>query len=339
MMKRKYSIIVPVYNVEKYINECLSSLINQTYKNIEIVVINDGSSDNSLSLIEEYSRIDDRIRVIDQKNMGLGYTRNVGIDNAVGDYILFVDSDDYISLNTCEEIEAVLSYNNEVDIIVLGRYRFADEVYMQDPISKGKTCFETGESYLLHCVKNECFTASSCNKVFNRSFLEKNELRFDTGVLYEDLLFVFKALICSSSLIVMDSPYYYYRWNRKDSIINTIKEKDKDVLYTVNMMEKFLVQKNKIYLKENALYKELIFTWVCNALLFKYPQKKPFSIRANRIVKEVLNDMNFKKYVQYFLVNRSVKKKWKLVAFCALYAYPIFVIGIYLYFNIYKRRS
>ena len=126
MMKRKYSIIVPVYNVEKYINECLSSLINQTYKNIEIVVINDGSSDNSLSLIEEYSRIDDRIRVIDQKNMGLGYTRNVGIDNAVGDYILFVDSDDYISLNTCEEIEAVLSYNNEVDIIVLGRYRFAD---------------------------------------------------------------------------------------------------------------------------------------------------------------------------------------------------------------------
>ena len=130
MMKRKYSVIVPVYNVEKYINECLSSLINQTYKNIEIVVINDGSSDNSLSLIEEYSRIDDRIRVIDQKNMGLGYTRNVGIDNAVGDYILFVDSDDYISLNTCEEIEAVLSYNNEVDIIVLGRYRFADEVYM-----------------------------------------------------------------------------------------------------------------------------------------------------------------------------------------------------------------
>lgn len=75
------------------------------------------------------------------------------------------------------------------------------------------------------------------------------------------------------------------------------------------MMEKFLVQKNKIYLKENALYKELIFTWVGNALLFKYPQKKPFSIRANRIVKEVLNDMNFKKYVQYFLVNRSVKKK------------------------------
>ena len=132
-MKRKYSVIVPVYNVEKYINECLSSLINQTYKNIEIVVINDGSSDNSLSLIEEYSRIDDRIRVIDQKNMGLGYTRNVGIDNAVGDYILFVDSDDYISLNTCEEIEAVLSYNNEVDIIVLGRYRFADEVLYARP--------------------------------------------------------------------------------------------------------------------------------------------------------------------------------------------------------------
>lgn len=115
--------------------------------------------------------------------------------------------------------------------------------------------------------------------------MEKNELRFDTGVLYEDLLFVFKALICSSSLIVMDSPYYYYRWNRKDSIINTIKEKDKDVLYTVNMMEKFLVQKNKIYLKENALYKELIFTWVGNALLFKYPQKSLFQLELIVLLK------------------------------------------------------
>ena len=93
-MKRKYSIIVPVYNVEKYINECLSSLINQTYKNIEIVVINDGSSDNSLSLIEEYSRIDDRIRVIDQKNIGLGNSLNVGIENSEADYKLLVDSED-----------------------------------------------------------------------------------------------------------------------------------------------------------------------------------------------------------------------------------------------------
>lgn len=339
MMKRMYSIIVPVYNVERYINECLDSLMNQTYKNIEIIVINDGSSDSSLSLIEEYSRIDDRIRVIDQKNMGLGYTRNVGIDNAKGDFILFIDSDDYISLNTCEEIEKILSSNDEIDIIVLGRYRFADGVYMQDHVSKEQTYFETGESYLLHCVQNECFTASSCNKVFRRSFLKKNKLRFDSGILYEDLLFVFKALICSSSLVVMDFPYYYYRWNRKDSIINTINEKDKDVLYTVNMMECFLIQKNKYYLMEDILYKELIFTWVGNALLFKYPRRKPFSINANRIVKEILNDVNFKKYVRCFIVNRNVKNKWKLVAFCALYAYPIFVVGIYLYFNVYKHRS
>ena len=199
----KVSIIVPVYNVENELDRCVASLINQTYQNIEILLVDDGSPGACPKMCDEYAKKDKRIIVIHKPNGGLSSARNTGLKRASGKYVLFVDSDDYISLNTCEEIEAVLSYNNEVDIIVLGRYRFADEVYMQDPISKGKTCFETGESYLLHCVKNECFTASSCNKVFNRSFLEKNELRFDTGVLYEDLLFVFKALICSSSLMTL----------------------------------------------------------------------------------------------------------------------------------------
>ena len=90
MNNPKISVIVPVYNVEKYLSECLDSIINQTLKDIEIICVNDGSTDNSLSILKEYASKDNRIKIIDKENEGLGYTRKVGLDNATGDYILFV---------------------------------------------------------------------------------------------------------------------------------------------------------------------------------------------------------------------------------------------------------
>lgn len=329
-MKRKYSIIVPVYNVEKYISQCLMSLIHQSYDNIEIIVINDGSSDNSLSIISRFQNIDDRVIVINQENKGLGYTRNVGIECATGDYILFIDSDDYISLDTCAKIEDFLSIK-QCDIIVLGRYRFGDNYCKKDQVSKDLFTFQTGELYLLHAVQYNCFTASSCNKIFRRSFLCENMLRFEPDILYEDLLFVFKSLIISSSLGVIDDPCYYYRWNRKDSIINTIKDRDKDVLQTIRLIESFLSQHNKSELMDNSLYKELIFTWICNAVIFKYPQKYPFSSKANGIVRYILKDYTFRKYIYYFVSDVNANKKWKIISILALYAYPLFVLVIYIY--------
>ena len=110
----KISVIVPVYNVEKYLSECLDSIINQTLKDIEVICVNDGSTDSSLSILQDYASKDDRIKIIDKKNEGLGYTRKVGLDNAIGDYILFCDSDDkYISDDVFEKLY------NEIKKIIL----------------------------------------------------------------------------------------------------------------------------------------------------------------------------------------------------------------------------
>ena len=103
----KISVIIPVYNVEDYLEECLDSIINQTFKDLEIICINDGSQDNSLNILEEYAEKDNRIKIITTKNQGLSAARNRGLENITGDYVYFIDSDDYLELTAFEELYAV----------------------------------------------------------------------------------------------------------------------------------------------------------------------------------------------------------------------------------------
>ena len=121
MKDSKISIIVPVYNAEKYLVECLNSLVEQTYKNIEIILIDDGSIDNSAKICDEYAKKDERIKVVHQKNSGVSVARNNGLDMHTGDYVMFVDSDDWIELNTCEIlINNIIS--NDKDILIYNYY-------------------------------------------------------------------------------------------------------------------------------------------------------------------------------------------------------------------------
>ena len=124
MANPKISVIVPVYNVEKYLAECLDSIINQTLKDIEIICLNDGSTDNSLAILKEYASKDSRIILIDKQNDGLGYTRKIGLDNATGKYILFCDSDDYYAeLTAFEELYNYIE-KVKVDVVIFECIRF-----------------------------------------------------------------------------------------------------------------------------------------------------------------------------------------------------------------------
>lgn len=118
----KISIVVAVYNIESYLNQCLDSLINQTIKDIEIICVNDGSTDNSQNIINEYSKKDSRIKVINQDNKGISAARNAGIDAATGEYLLFIDGDDYIDLDLCEKCLNFIN-SKKVDTIFMGYYR------------------------------------------------------------------------------------------------------------------------------------------------------------------------------------------------------------------------
>ena len=119
MRKGVVSVVLPIYNVEKYLNRCIKSVINQSYKNLEIILVDDGSPDNCPTLCDEWAKKDNRIKVIHKKNAGLGYARNTGIENATGEYICFFDSDDYIALDTIEKAYS-LAVQEKSDMVVFG---------------------------------------------------------------------------------------------------------------------------------------------------------------------------------------------------------------------------
>lgn len=197
----KFSIIVPIYNTEKYLPKCLDSLVNQTYKNIEIICINDGSTDNSLKILEKYAQKDEHIKIINQENQGVSIARNVGINNATGDYILFVDADDWIETNTCDILNKNIEKNNS-DLIIFNAY-----------IAKQNQC------NLGFCCNQESIMYSSMWSIcYKREFLNQNNIRFPQNIkIAEDHVFRLNALSCSKNIKILPDYLYYYLADRENS--------------------------------------------------------------------------------------------------------------------------
>jgi glycosyltransferase involved in cell wall biosynthesis len=326
------SIIIPVYNVEEYLAECLNSVVNQTYPHIEIIIVNDGSTDNSEDIINQYSQQDNRIIVIEQSNKGLSAARNSGLKIASGDYILFVDSDDYIKLNACEIIVKYL-LEFPYDMIVFNRYIFwGKKIVPYSTFTRYQNNY-TGEEYFYDAVKSHVFAASVCYCIYKKELIRENNILFTEGILYEDLLFKFQCLMHSKHLKSTNYFLYYYR-QREGSIMSTMKEKDKDVLFTVKYLESFLNEINRTNIIQNYLFKEMVYSWMLRAVCAKYPSKYPLSVPANKIVKDILYDKLFNEYVVYFAYKQNVNFKFKILAWSSLNIYPLYVLTAYLYFKI-----
>ena len=228
------SIIIPIYNVEKYLNRCLDSVMKQSFQDIEIILVNDGSTDNSDNIIKSYL-FDERIKYIYQKNKGLSEARNTGLNIASGEYVLFLDSDDSIEPNTCYELSQVIE-RFEVDIVVFGRYLIKDCIEkVRDPAYWGNNLLD-GKEYLVQAKLNNRFSASACNRLYKLSFLRQRGLNFKSGIVYEDLLFNFQCMIQGARVYVLNELLYNYYIGRNDSIINTIKEKDLDMVHNLKMV-------------------------------------------------------------------------------------------------------
>ncbi|MCR5753326.1 MAG: glycosyltransferase [Acetatifactor sp.] len=207
-MEDLISIIVPVYNVEKYLKRCVESLINQTYRELEIILVDDGSKDDSGSICEEYARKDNRIRVIHQRNGGLSCARNTGIENATGEYLLFVDSDDYISLKMCETLLNIIR-QEEADIAICRYRRFGQERF--EGVSDGEhsvrtlTTMEALEA--LYGPDGEVFTVS-WNKLYRRRVI--GEIRFPVGKINEDEHTTYRFLTAARKIVFTSEVLYYY---------------------------------------------------------------------------------------------------------------------------------
>lgn len=205
------SIIIPVYNKEKYIDSCLSNVCNQSYKNIEIIVINDGSEDNSENFIEKWAIKDSRVKYYSQQNQGVSKTRNRGISISKGDYIYFLDADDIIDKN-CIGILVEKTIINEVDIII-GNFSFNKGNIQSKSPNIGNYMINPREGITTQNRADMFFTngspmASVCNKLYSHNFLRRANAKFEDGILAEDRLFNLKCFIKSPTISVVNEYTY-----------------------------------------------------------------------------------------------------------------------------------
>ncbi len=230
----KISVIVPVYKVEQYLRKCVDSIIKQTYSNLEIILIDDGSPDNCPIICDEYAMKDNRVVVIHKKNGGLSDARNVGIAKSTGKYITFVDSDDYIASDYIEYLyKLILSANGDVSI-VLPQIFYDNQEQVAISNKKESIRIYDSKSALLTMLYQKKFDTSAWGKLYSKKIFE--DVVFPVGNIYEDISTIYKTLLKSKVIVYSNQKKYYYL-KRNDSIMGrSFKEKDMDYIYQAESM-------------------------------------------------------------------------------------------------------
>lgn len=233
------SIIVAVYNVEKYLEKCLDSLVNQTLKSIEIIVVNDGSTDGSLSIIKAYQKKYPNIKIVNKENGGLSSARNVGIEEATGDFIGFVDADDYVCENMFEALfnSAV---ENDADVAVCEYYRYDES--NNDCINP--TLKIDAPNNLISDYKFFDLSPYAWNKIFKRDLILESGILFPVGRIYEDIPTVFPWLFLANKISIVDIPLYYYRINRTGSIMSNRHSNGFEMLKSLDSVNNYFMKQN-----------------------------------------------------------------------------------------------
>lgn len=223
-MNIKISVIIPVYNVQDYLEECLLHVINQTYSNLEIIVVNDGSTDNSGKILAKYVDLDNRIIVINKKNGGLSSARNAGIDIATGEYLAFIDSDDYPDYDMFENLVKIIE-KYKVDIAICSYYRNINEHYEGYDVYDEKIAKIDA---LMEISKNGKFEAHAWNKIYKKELFEN--IRYPEGKLYEDIFTTYQLIDQIEYIGFTSQRLYYYRVNSESITNRNYKPKDIDLV-------------------------------------------------------------------------------------------------------------
>ena len=232
------SVVIPVYNVEQYLPKCIESIMNQTYKNLEIILVNDGSTDGSQKICEEYKSLDNRIKVINKENGGLSDARNVGIDNSSGNYITFIDSDDYIDDDYVYTLyKSLISYNADMSI---ASHKIIYPKRIIDKATDEKFCANS-KKVLEKILYDEGIDLSAWGKLYKKSLF--NNIKFPKGRLFEDSATTYR-LIDESKKIAVNSKSVYNYVIRKNSISNEMfSEKKMDLITSTMEMTEFIKKK------------------------------------------------------------------------------------------------
>lgn len=318
------SIIIPIYNAEKTISRCLNSILSQTYKELEILLINDGSQDNSLKIMQNYAKQDSRIKVINKKNSGVSSTRNIGIKEANGKYLMFIDSDDYINDKTIYTLVEEMEKNN-IDIIRFNGYienRKGNMLKLEFPINNKKVlCTPENKIEIIELINHPTKSIRCYCPLF---FMKNNNIiPFNENLSYlEDKVFYLENLLNNKKIMFLNEYFYYYTYNKKsttksvDNYIGNIKKIIDSKQYIKEILKKHLYENDDMidisysvlilyrldYLVENVNYNDFkeIFLNIKNEIIINNDNLKYLNGFKSLQYKLLLK----KHYLTYYMITK-----------------------------------
>lgn len=291
-MKIKVSVIVPVYNVEKFIDKCLNSLVNQTLKEIEIIVVNDGGSDNSQKIIDEYvKKYPNKIKSFIKENGGQGSARNMGMEKAVGEYISFVDSDDWLDLNTLEKMYN-LAKKDKSDIVICDMVDHYSNYTIYHNCTKYNSVFEV--------------TPSACNKIFRKELIK--DFRFLSKLWYEDFDFTTKILFNTNKISNISEGFYHCNCGHESTMNNNNSKKNLDMIIVIEDIIDYL-KKNDKYDKNIVSYlifNHILITTINRVAIQKSIDKKDVIRQLIKYSKDNISDYRRQTFYKNISRNRKI---------------------------------
>lgn len=341
-MQPLVSLVVPVYNVEKYLAACLDSLLSQTLKELEIIAVNDGSTDNSPKILEEYQKNDSRIKVIHKKNGGLGDARNAGLSHVSGKYVMFLDSDDWLNEKALEEMVEVAT-KNDLDVVITpfifeyleGSKKFEINV-QKNKVFEGEEVKGFLIRKLIGPLPHEGNSIdelnSAANKLYRVDIIKKNNLFFVSERQYygEDLVFNLNYFKCADKVIVLDKAFYHYRKDINTSLttryrVNLFKMR----LNLYEFLERFIEQSSNYNYKDSfeiALKGRIYFELTSNIINEFHPANNESTFRKIKEVKHMLRNPVIKNAIRNFKPNdQSIFKKMQYGVMRIGRALPLYI--------------
>ena len=338
MQDIKFSVIVSIFNIEKYLKRCLDSIINQTYKNLEIILIDDGSTDSSPLICDEYSKMDCRIKVVHKKNEGLGFARNTGLEIASGDYIAFIDGDDFVSIDLFSECEKILS-DYLPDIIDFDYQSFKNGKILRDKYFRNYDKYICGDNIIQKLLLNMIYNYKNklrlhdCtwNKIYSLSFLKNIDFKFVSERIYISEDYYSNLILYSKvqSVYLSKKKMYYYCFNSNSltHLLNTNRLNQNLILYDKSI--ELSTQLNYPKKIKSRIYLQVLGNLIGHIKIVLHNQLLSDTEKKNIIMKMLRNKFFFDGY------NITIKEK---VTFrIRLFLYLIYKKHFYFTYLILKK--
>lgn len=295
-MEKLISVIVPIYNVEKYLSKCIDSILAQTYKNIEIILVDDESPDECSRICDEYKKREHRIKVIHKKNGGLSDARNAGLKIAMGDYIGFVDSDDYIDKDMYQVlIDNINSYDSDISACSVKKF-YEDDDITKNKIENKDIYLFNGEEALKDLIEEGMLKQTVWNKLYKKDVIE--DIYFEVGKIHEDEFWTYQIFGKSSKIVYTDEKLYYYLQRSGSIMDKQFSEQRLDGLEARYNRLNYIKQKySKLELEAKmSVFFSCIYQYQCMLRSIKYNDRKYYKLILN-------------KYINYIYFNSDEKDR------------------------------